>query len=48
MKILLVDDEVELTDPLSRLLSREGYEVDVATEGTAGCETGYPGEAMTY
>jgi len=38
MKILLVDDEVELTDPLSRLLSREGYEVDVATEGTAGCE----------
>ena len=26
------------TDPLSRLLSREGYEVDVATEGTAGCE----------
>jgi OmpR-family two-component system manganese-sensing response regulator len=38
MKILLVDDEVELTDPLSRLLSREGYEVDVATEGTTGCD----------
>lgn len=38
MKILLVDDEVELTEPLSRLLSREGYEVDVATEGSSGHE----------
>lgn len=37
MKILLVDDEVELADPLSRLLSREGYAVDVATSGEAGC-----------
>jgi len=37
MRILLVDDEVELTDPLSRLLTREGYAVDVATEGEAGC-----------
>lgn len=36
MKILLVDDEVELTEPLSRLLRREGYEVDVATEGETG------------
>ncbi|MFQ4140106.1 two-component system response regulator RppA [Nodosilinea sp. PGN35] len=38
MKILLVDDEVELADPLSRLLSREGYEVDVATDGAAGSD----------
>lgn len=38
MKILLVDDEVELADPLSRLLNREGYEVDVATNGEAGCD----------
>lgn len=38
MKILLVDDEVELADPLSRLLNREGYEVDVATDGEAGCD----------
>ncbi|TVQ06754.1 MAG: DNA-binding response regulator [Leptolyngbya sp. DLM2.Bin27] len=38
MKILLVDDEVELADPLSRLLSREGYEVDVATDGESGCK----------
>ncbi|NJL45259.1 MAG: response regulator transcription factor [Leptolyngbyaceae cyanobacterium SM2_3_12] len=36
MRILLVDDEVELTDPLSRLLTREGYQVDVATEGETG------------
>ncbi|MGB3135875.1 MAG: two-component system response regulator RppA [Nodosilinea sp.] len=38
MKILLVDDEVELTDPLSRLLTREGYTVDIATDGQAGCD----------
>ncbi len=37
MNILLVDDEVELTEPLSRLLRREGYQVDVATEGIKGC-----------
>ncbi|HIK43426.1 MAG TPA: response regulator transcription factor [Leptolyngbyaceae cyanobacterium M65_K2018_010] len=36
MKILLVDDEVELTDPLSRVLTREGYQVDVATDGERG------------
>lgn len=33
MRILLVDDEVELVDPLSRLLSREGYRVDVDYDG---------------
>ena len=38
MKILLVDDEIELTDPLSRLLSREGYAVDVATNGEMGAQ----------
>jgi OmpR-family two-component system manganese-sensing response regulator len=36
MRILLVDDEVELTDPLSRVLAREGYEVDVAYDGEEG------------
>ncbi len=36
MKILLVDDEPALTEPLSRLLSREGYTIDVATDGRAG------------
>ncbi|NJO93217.1 MAG: response regulator transcription factor [Hydrococcus sp. RM1_1_31] len=38
MRILLVDDEAELTDPLSQVLSREGYEVDVADNGMTGME----------
>lgn len=37
MRILLVDDEVELTEPLSRLLRRQGYEVEVASDGETGC-----------
>lgn len=36
MRILLVDDEAELTDPLSRILQREGYAVDVVHEGITG------------
>jgi OmpR-family two-component system manganese-sensing response regulator len=36
MRILLVDDEVELTIPLSRVLNREGYGVDVAYDGCRG------------
>jgi OmpR-family two-component system manganese-sensing response regulator len=36
MRILLVDDEVELTNPLSRVLTREGYTVDAAYDGTSG------------
>jgi OmpR-family two-component system manganese-sensing response regulator len=36
MKILLVDDEIELTDPLSRILQREGYKVDIAHNGVEG------------
>jgi OmpR-family two-component system manganese-sensing response regulator len=36
MRILLVDDEVELTDALSQILEREGYRVDVANDGTIG------------
>jgi two-component system, OmpR family, manganese sensing response regulator len=38
MKILLVDDEIELTDPLSRVLTREGYSVDIADDGATGSE----------
>lgn len=38
MRILLVDDEIELAEPLSRLLRREGYDVDVATDGEMGAE----------
>lgn len=38
MRILLVDDEVELTEPLSRVLTREGYKVDVAYDGGTGSQ----------
>ncbi|WP_319422815.1 two-component system response regulator RppA [Pleurocapsa sp. FMAR1] len=36
MKILLVDDETELSDPLSKILLQEGYEVDIANDGAVG------------
>ena len=32
-KILLVEDEVALSEPLAFLLSREGYDIDVADDG---------------
>ncbi len=38
MRILLVDDERELTTPLSLALTREGYSVDVADDGVTGSE----------
>lgn len=38
MRILLVDDEIELTDPLSRILTREGYRVDIAHDGRLGSQ----------
>ena len=38
MKILLVDDESALTEPLHRLLTSEGYMVDVAIDGQIGCD----------
>jgi len=38
MHILLVDDERELTTPLSRVLTEEGYQVDVANNGVIGEE----------
>ncbi|BDZ55686.1 response regulator transcription factor [Agromyces marinus] len=34
-RILLVEDEIALSDPLSFLLEREGYEVEVADDGLA-------------
>ncbi len=36
MYILLVDDEQELTNPLSHLLRKEGYQIDVAADGSRG------------
>ncbi len=44
MRILLVDDEVELTEPLSRLLQRQGYTVDVANDGTTGSRLAISGD----
>ncbi|MEM9808645.1 MAG: two-component system response regulator RppA [Cyanobacteria bacterium P01_D01_bin.56] len=44
MRILLVDDEVELTEPLSRVLKREGYSVNVAHDGEAGYDLATDGE----
>ena len=38
MKILLVDDETELSDPLSRALTQEGYQVDIADDGATGMQ----------
>lgn len=43
MRILLVDDEVELTEPLSRVLQREGYVVQVAHDGEAGYDLAVEG-----
>jgi two-component system, OmpR family, manganese sensing response regulator len=44
MRILLVDDEIEMAAPLSRLLSREGYAVDVAHDGDRGGELARQGQ----
>jgi len=38
MQILLVDDESELTEPLTLVLTREGYGVAVAYDGVTGYE----------
>ena len=44
MRVLLVDDEVELSDPLKAVLTREGYSVDVAYEGAAGSQLAMQGK----
>ena len=44
MRILLVDDEEELTDSLSRVLTREGYGVDVAYDGARGMKLASQGD----
>ncbi len=44
MHILLVDDERELTAPLSVLLTREGYRVDVVDDGLRGSEMAFNGD----
>jgi OmpR-family two-component system manganese-sensing response regulator len=44
MRLLLVDDEVELTQPLQRLLTNQGYAVDVANSGDRGLSLALVGE----
>lgn len=44
MKILLVDDEIEMAEPLSRLLLREGYVVDVVYDGEQGAQLAQKGQ----
>ena len=38
MKILIIDDERSIRNSLGEILSDEGYDVDVAEDGTVGCE----------
>ncbi|MEL6382620.1 MAG: two-component system response regulator RppA [Cyanobacteria bacterium J06626_18] len=44
MRILLVDDEAELAEPLGRVLNREGYQVDVVFDGPSGSELATSGD----
>ena len=44
MRILLVDDEEELAEPLQRILTNQGYEVDSANSGDRGWELAQTGE----
>ena len=37
-RILIVEDEISFSEPLSYLLGREGFEVAVADTGTKGLE----------
>ncbi len=36
MQILLVDDEIEMTQPVAQILRREGYEVSIVHDGLLG------------
>ena len=38
LKLLLVDDEVKLLEALSYILKKNGYTVDIATDGETGIE----------
>ena len=34
-RVLLAEDDISISEPLSRALRREGYEVDVTADGPA-------------
>ena len=38
MKILLVEDDVEISDMLKKFLATEGYEVEAAYDGESACK----------
>jgi DNA-binding response OmpR family regulator len=38
IRILLIEDELDLGAEIERLLQREGYEIDRATDGNLGWE----------
>ena len=44
MRILLVDDEEELAEPLQRILTNQGYVVDSANSGDRGWELSQTGD----
>ncbi|HBC41847.1 MAG TPA: DNA-binding response regulator [Pseudanabaena sp.] len=44
MRILLVDDEEELAEPLQRVLTNQGYVVDIANSGGRGWDLALVGE----
>lgn len=44
VQILLVDDEIELTEPLSRILQRQGYSVEIAHDGAEGSQLAAQGQ----
>jgi len=48
MKILVVDDKQEMRDSIGRILSAEGYEVDMAANGLAGFEKAQNNEYSLY
>ncbi len=43
MRILLVDDEEELAEPLQRVLTSQGYSVDIANSGDRGWQLAQQG-----
>lgn len=44
MKILLIEDDIEISDMLNSFLTAEGFEVVTAYDGESGCEKFFAGE----